>query len=237
VDQLEPWLQQLGALGCRHLVQSGILPEIPVPSPEPTCHHRFVQRGKNWLLEFDGYVVPMSDSRGMKYLAQLLRQPGLEIHVLDLERAVEGGLDPAARIDHRAVSDVLEELSTASVGIGDSWPVFDDQARKAYQQRISELEEEIEAAEEMGNADQAEALRSEKGAILDHLKAATGLGGRVREWGSAAEKARSNITQAIKRALKEVEAVHPALAAHLKSVSTGYYCSYKPLGDPPAWEF
>lgn len=235
--QFELWLQQLVALGHRHLAQSGTLPEITIPNPEPVFRSRFVQCGKAWLLEFDEYIAPLADSMGIRFLAQLLRHPGEEIHVLNLVRAVMDEPTPATPIAQRPEEDVLKELGTANVGMDSSWPIIDELARKAYQQRIADLEEEIRDAEELGDADTAETRRGEIFDILEELKSTTGPGGRSREWGSAAEKARTNVTKAIKRALKEIEDAHPALASHLACINTGEYCSYKPLGDPPAWEF
>jgi hypothetical protein len=47
--------------------------------------------------------------------------------------------------------------------------------------------------------------------------------------GSSAERARVNITRAIKRALHTIDEHHPALGRHLAAtIKTGAYCSYTP---------
>jgi hypothetical protein len=65
-----------------------------------------------------------------------------------------------------------------------------------------------------------------------------GLGGRDRPQGSAAEKARINVSRNIRRAIAAVTAAVPDLGAHLQvSVRTGHRCSYAP--EPAAtlsWE-
>ena len=79
----------------------------------------------------------------------------------------------------------------------------------------------------------AAALDTERQALIDQLKAATGLGGRSRRLGDNAERARKSVTNRIRNTLKKIEAVHPALAAHLDgAVATGSACVYRP-GPPP----
>ena len=69
--------------------------------------------------------------------------------------------------------------------------------------------------------------------LADELAAAVGLGGRDRKTGSAAERARVNITWAIRAALARIRAHGPALAGHLDAtIHTGTFCSYAP--DPRA---
>ena len=69
--------------------------------------------------------------------------------------------------------------------------------------------------------------------LADELAAAVGLGGRDRKTGSAAERARVNITRAIRAALARIRAHSPALAGHLDAtIHTGTFCSYTP--DPRA---
>ena len=69
--------------------------------------------------------------------------------------------------------------------------------------------------------------------LTGQLAAAVGLGGRDRPAGSAAERARVNITRAIRAALARIRAHSPALAGHLDvTIHTGTFCSYTP--DPRA---
>ena len=44
------------------------------------------------------------------------------------------------------------------------------------------------------------------------------------------------MTKRIKEAIGKIQAVHPELAEHLKaSISTGYFCTYSPIGSTPPW--
>jgi hypothetical protein len=61
------------------------------------------------------------------------------------------------------------------------------------------------------------------------LAAATGLGGRDRKIGSDAERARVNVTRAIRSALARINDHDPALGHRLDiTVHTGTFCIYQP---------
>ena len=74
-------------------------------------------------------------------------------------------------------------------------------------------------------------------AIGDELSRATGLGGRDRKASSAAERARLNVTMAIKSALKRIADNDATLGRYLAmTVKTGNFCSYAPdPRSPIAW--
>jgi hypothetical protein len=96
----------------------------------------------------------------------------------------------------------------------------------------------MEDAEAMGDADRAERARSEREFIAHELAAAVGLGGRDRVAASPSERARVNVTRAIKSSLGRIAAQSSALGRHLeKTVKTGTYCSYEPDPRVPvAWK-
>jgi len=67
--------------------------------------------------------------------------------------------------------------------------------------------------------------------LTAELAAAVGLGGRDRRAASVAERARLNVTKAIRAALHKMSESHPALGHHLTtSITTGTFCAYTP--DP-----
>jgi hypothetical protein len=75
--------------------------------------------------------------------------------------------------------------------------------------------------------------------LVAELAAAVGLAGRDRPAGSSTERARVNVTRAIRSALGRIRAHSPTVADHLDSaVRTGTFCCYSP--DPRApitWSF
>jgi hypothetical protein len=169
----------------------------------------FARNGEMWTLTWHGSTVHVKASKGMNDLAALLARPGVEISCVDLTGA--------AVDDHRS---------------GD---VIDTVARRQYEDRLRELQVDIDDARADHDHAREERAQIEFDAIVDHLTAALGLGGRSRRHADTSERARSAVTQRIRGSIKRIEAVHPALGAHLRrSVVTGFFCSYRPE-TPVAW--
>lgn len=100
-------------------------------------------------------------------------------------------------------------------------PVLDSSARTAYLTRIRDLRARIEE-------DPTPALEAELEALLSHLERETGLGGRARNFAGPAERARTAVRKAIRRAIDTIAATEPSTADVLRSsVTTGYSCSYR----------
>jgi len=79
----------------------------------------------------------------------------------------------------------------------------------------------------LGQFELVDRLEDEIEAVGRELSRAVGLGGRDRPVASAAERARINITRAIKVALERIAEHNPALATLLtSSIRTGTFCSY-----------
>ena len=106
----------------------------------------------------------------------------------------------------------------------------------AYRRRLHELDEAIDRATLRNLDGPAAKLEAERGALLDELRRAAGLGGRDRRLSDESEKMRKTVTARIRDALSKLDDRQPALAAHLReSVRTGSHCSYAP-NRPVTWE-
>jgi len=115
-------------------------------------------------------------------------------------------------------------------------PVLDQQAKAAYRARLAGLAADIEDAEAAGSDGRAEALRSEREALIHELAAAAGLGHRDRMLGDEAERARKTVSARVRDALAKIGQVHPELASHLRgSLRMGTRCSYSPA-EPTRWK-
>jgi predicted ATPase len=181
------------------------------PAQRGEAHDGVFRRvGELWEVGYGGEVATLRATKGMDDLAVLLGAPGREVHCLDL---TGGGLDQQ--------------------GTGEA---LDAAARRAYEDRVRDLQEEIEDADAANDWGRSDRARVEMDAVVDQLTAAMGLGGRARTTGSTAERARSAVTQRIRSTIKRVEGVHPRLGRHLRaSIRTGTYCSYAPE-EPVSWQ-
>jgi tetratricopeptide (TPR) repeat protein len=187
----------------------------------------FRREGEYWSIVYEGDAFRLRDSKGLQYLARLLAAPGEEFHALELVGADTVGVRKAVVEDGLQVG-----------GFGDAGELLDAQAKAAYRQRLEELEEEIEEAEAWNDPERTASAREERGFIARELSAAVGLGGRDRRAASSAERARVNVTRAIKSALTRIDEHSSALGAHLeRTVRTGTFCSYRPDPRLPiAWQ-
>ncbi len=180
-------------------------PAATAPVAPTSIDHpaRLIDRGQFWEVQFAGRGAHLKSSKGLTDVVRLISAAGREIHCTELMNAV------------------VEQPSSGEA--------IDQQARRSYEQRIRDLQEDIDAAEADGDPVRADRARAEMDALVDHLTAALGLGGRARRVGGSAERARSAVTQRIRSTIRSVTAVHPELGLHLeKSVRTGSYCVYRP---------
>ena len=176
-------------------------------------------QGKWWTVDFDGTRARMPDSKGLRYVAELVTRPGVERHALDLVDRVEG-VD--RMVDRRA--------------LGDAGAVLDARARTAYRHRIEQLRAEADDALAAGMLETAEAREAELDQLVRQLAAAFGVGGRDRRASSAAERARLNVTRALRTALARMSEAVPGAGDVLdRRIRTGLYCAYEPAPDDLRW--
>jgi pimeloyl-ACP methyl ester carboxylesterase len=165
----------------------------------------FRRQGEVWAISFAGQTVHLKHARGLNDLALLLAHPGRPIHSAEL--MVGQADEPATRFGADAT--------------------LDERARLSFRRRISELDEQLERAQAAARDARVAGLEDERAALLEELRAATGLGGRRRALGDSGERARKAVTARIRDCIARLHQVHPALASHLESsVSTGTYCVY-----------
>jgi hypothetical protein len=186
-----------------------LLRRLVTPADEWTLR----RDGQGWLLEAGGGHARLPDSRGLQQLRALLAAPRCDVLALDL---AAGGPGLAA--------------SGAA-------PVLDSAASASYKRRLGELAAELDAADAAGDAARASPAEAERQWLLDELRRAAGLGGRVRRTTAESERARVNVTRTLHAALDRISAAAPQVGIHLRaSIRTGTQCRYDPApGGPARW--
>jgi tetratricopeptide (TPR) repeat protein len=199
--------------------------ESPAPQVTPsavTVQATLRREVDFWTITFGADSFQLKDTKGLGFLQTLLQHPGREFHVLDLS----GGGEP------------LVEGSGRQAG-GDAGELLDPAARAAYKRRLGDLRDELEEAQRWSDLERAARAQQEIDFLTDELARAVGRGGRSRTAGSAAERARVNVSRTIGAVVKKIAAGSPALGQHLTAaVRTGYFCVYEP--DPRVrvdWRF
>jgi hypothetical protein len=114
---------------------------------------------------------------------------------------------------------------------GDAGALQDATAKAAYKTRLDELRADLEEAEGFNDPVRAARARAEVDALTGELARAVGLGGRDHRAASHAERARLNVTRAIRAAMANLARADPSLGAHrAATIRTDRYCCYTP--DP-----
>jgi tetratricopeptide (TPR) repeat protein len=213
------------------------------PGARPAQTGIFRKEGEHWTVGYGGKSFRLKDSKGLGYIAHLLRHPAAEFHVLDLMGGIAGqGEEDEANQLARGSPRGAEDLERAGIhigGLGDAGEMLDDQAKVTYRRRLSELQEELEEAKERGNVERAERAEEEIDALTRELSRAVGLGGRSRRAASASERARQSVTKTVKAVLGRIAQSDATLGnIFSRCIKTGIFCSYQPDPDSTiAWEF
>jgi pimeloyl-ACP methyl ester carboxylesterase len=208
------------------------------PAPE-AVQGVFRREGEFWTIACWGEVFRLKDVRGLAYIAYLLGHPGEEFHVLSLASKAGGKQDKADELAEPATEEQATQSNLTVGRMGDAGEMLDAQAKAAYKRRMAELREQLEEARELNQLELADRLEDEIETLGRELSRAVGLGGRDRWAASASERARINVTRAIKVALERIAEHNPALAALLTNgIRTGTFCSYTPDSRlPVSWQF
>ena len=182
-------------------------------APPPARDGALRRSGKGWLVAVDGHRAFVGNLVGLRYLARLLRHPGHKIPAVDL-----AGDGPFPQD-------------------GSPQALLDDEAKAAYGARMRELGAELAEAQAHADLGRAEVLRAELDVLVDQLEAAVGLHGQSRTFAGPAERARTAVRKAIKRAIDEIDGANPVVGQALRtSIVTGLSCAYLPdPTDPITW--
>jgi hypothetical protein len=197
-------------------------------SPATPDESLFLRQHDYWIIQYHGVAAFLKNTRGLYYLAVMLRHPGREFHVSELvARAIGVSSFTAAGAAHGRVRR----------GLYAAVPVLDAKAKAKLKSRLIDLRQELNEAERFNDFHRKAQAQNELQAIAEYLASAVGIGGRDRKTSSDAERARSAVTKCIKKAIEKIGDASPSLGSHLAArIKTGYFCSYNPHPDRPvAW--
>jgi hypothetical protein len=203
--------------------------KVDWPSVTTREESLFLRQNDYWIIRYHGHAALLKSTRGLRYLAILLRDPGREFHVRELlARPIDASRPGAAAANGRVTGGLYGGL-----------PVLDAQAKAECKCRVNDLRQDLDQAERFNEPQRKTEVQNELQAIADYLASAVGFGGRDRKTSSNAERARSAVTKCIKKAIRKIGEAIPSLGYHLAArIKTGYFCSYHPHPDRPvAWKF
>lgn len=189
--------------------------EAAVPSDDHLYYLR--QRGEGWQIRFDGHeALWLKPAIGYAYLRELLRFPNKRFTVSELLVAVHG--------------------EKAAIPLGDGGELADAEARRAYGQRLVELDDELQEARDDNDIGRQTLLQSDREKLVAQIKAA-GFKTAAKRNNSDLNNIRNSVGNAIRRALRAIEKYEPSAFSHLKpSISLGFSVTYHPSNELP-WSF
>lgn len=185
------------------------------PRTAPTLLHLYRDTSGGWVVGQSGSTVVLPDWRGLHYLRELLRHPGVDVGAREL-----------------AAPGTPQGIEAANTG-----DLLDRRALAAYRRRLDQIDAELDEAKSRTDQGGLDRLHAERDALLDQLRTATGLGGRRRRFSSTDERARVAVRKAIAATLDRLGNQDPALARFLRdTIHTGAKCRYEPdPARPVSW--
>ncbi len=191
--------------------------------PSPAKDHQpdgvrglFHFEGQYWSVGSGAIVLRLKDTKGLRCISQLLQHPGREFHATDLAAPAPPAASPTS-------------ASSAERA----------HARAIDKQRIEGLRDQLDEAIRFNDLGRASKLRAEIEMFADQLAAAVGLGDHGSAGAAGAERARVNVTRAIRTTIKRISDGDARLGRYLATtIKTGTFCSYRPDPRLPIrWQF
>jgi len=185
----------------------------PPAEPVPTIARGAAMAGLRhvgavWHVSFGAASAVVPNARGLDDLAALISEPGRDLHALALMGARDTTSRPAGTMVDRA-------------------------ALQRYRQRLADIDDDLAGATR--DHDEAATIRldAERESVLAELRRATSTTGQARQFSNhPAERARKAVSARIRAAIANIDAVLPAMAAHLNdTIVTGTTCRYRGDGN------
>ncbi len=223
-----------GREGPRRVVPFPARPAARAAARAP-AEGQFRREGEYWTIGIGTDVVRLRDTSGLRYLAELLRRPGVDVPAVTLASTLQAPPDTGpAHADAAA-----HQAGLTAAEHGGSEGLLDAQARAAYTRQLAGLREQLDEARAHNDAGRIEALEREIAFLSRELARAVGLDGRDRPGSTRAERARLNVTRAIRAAIRRLAGASRDLGLYFETtIRTGTFCSFTPDPRLPVrWSF
>ncbi len=211
-----------GLLGCDTAVDES--PDMKALGATTAPKNQIKVTGNICAITFEGTTAHLKNSKGLRYIAALLRRPGAEIQCTALyndvnpvppERLAQnttdsevGSMDDELDLDSESIDAPYDEPSPYNIkpsqqgtNVNDA---IDPQAKSEITARIRAIKELLEDARERGGEAKRQALEDEQGKLLKYLGAHINFKGRPRKINNDSERFRKAISNACYRLRKSV---------------------------------
>ena len=206
----------------------------------------FRKNGDAWFIKFLTSEINIRDLDGLHYINKLLHTPKAYISATDLREITHKpsaeNIESTVSIDQaiQAFGYESEEDFQLSIDGEQSIEQIDPNTRASCNEKIKDLEEEIQEAQKNSDLEKIEKLEEEKRIIKQYLNGAININGKMRP-NNQQEKNRKAVQGAISVAKKQIKKycsqhkLNLELYEHLKCIKTGNDCVYQPT-DGIIWQ-
>src|ERR1700747_1977025 len=109
----------------------------------------FVQHGEDWTIGFGTISFPLRNVLGLSYIQRLLQHPGEQFHALALRSGTASS--EILETNPSRLERFRDDDNVVMGRAADTGPILDDQAKREYRRRISDLNEELTDLRQRGN--------------------------------------------------------------------------------------
>lgn len=223
-------------LAIKHEYLIDFISDIPVSIPtqedEPTkasLNPNVFKKNKTgtWLLRLNNQEpINIKEYAGFFYIHQLLMNPNKTISAIDLHSLFSSSSPLNKELN---VSELINEKLVLTTTVESSVLNIDKIALREYQEKITELKENIQNSLELGDIEAASRFESESDFILKVIQKETNFQGKPKKSKDPESKISDSITKNIKNAIKQLKAPSPELADYLTEyIYTGKNYIYSP---------
>ena len=194
----------------------------------------FRNEGDSWAVKYNGVLKKIRHTKGMDYIAFLIRHQGQRIHSMKMYQATSGIIQD---IDER-MSEASPKRIDSDEGLhteGEDRHMMSDQKTiDAVKDKIEQLKDEHAQAMMEKDTYHENEISSQIEKLKDYITKCT-YKGKIRTTSGATERMRVSIYMAIKIAKNNIKKYHKELFKHLdKFITTGTSISYSP-DSPVSW--
>ena len=194
----------------------------------------FRNEGDTWAVKYNNELKNIKHTKGMDYIAFLLRNQGQKIHSMKMYQAMSGFIQNVDERLSKASPERIESDEGLHVDGKDAFELVDQKEIDSVKNKIKQLEDEHPQAMMENDSVRENEISIKLDKLNDYLSKCT-YKGKIRTVSDANERMRQSIYRAINTAKKNIKKHHKKLFKHLdKFLTTGIFNSYSP-DTPVSW--
>jgi hypothetical protein len=194
----------------------------------------FRNEGDTWAVKYNNELKNIKHTKGMDYIAFLLRNQGQKMHSMKMYQAMSGFIPNVDERLSKASPERIESDEGLHVDGKDAFELVDQKDIDSVKNKIKRLEDELNQAMMENDSVRENEISIKLDKLNDYLSKCT-YKGKIRTASDATERMRVSIYMAIKTAKNNIKKHHKELFNHLnKFITTGTSISYSP-DSPVSW--